>query len=117
MWFTFFHELGHVLLHRRRRSFILDNAAEDLSDRIVDPQMQKDEDEANRFSADTLIPPDALAVFIKKSDFGNDAIHAFSEVLGIGPGLVVGRLQFEGLLAPHQGNKLKQHLGWQLPGA
>lgn len=116
MWFTFFHELGHVLLHRRRRSFILDNAAEDLSDRIVDPQMQKDEDEANRFSADTLIPPDALAVFIKKSDFGNDAIHAFSEELGIGPGLVVGRLQFEGLLAPHQGNKLKQQLGWQLPG-
>src|SRR5262245_38157833 len=35
MWFTFFHELGHILLHRKKRSFVLDNAADDLSDRIV----------------------------------------------------------------------------------
>lgn len=115
MWFTFFHEIGHVLLHRRRRGFILDNAVDDLSDRVVDPQMQKEEDEANRFSADTLIPPHALSAFIRKADFGNDAIHTFAEELGIGPGLVVGRLQHEGLLAPHQGNKLKQQLGWKLP--
>jgi HTH-type transcriptional regulator/antitoxin HigA len=115
MWFTFFHEIAHILLHRKRREFILDNAAEDLSDRIVDPQMQKDEDEANRFAADTLIPPDALAAFIKKADFGNEAIHSFSEKLGIGPGLVVGRLQFEELLERHQGNKLKQQLDWKLP--
>ena len=115
MWFTFFHEIAHILLHRKRRDFILDNAAEDLSDRVVDPQMQKDEDEANRFAADTLIPPEPLSAFIKKGDFGNDAIHAFSEELGIGPGLVVGRLQFEQLIAPHQGNTLKQHLDWKLP--
>jgi HTH-type transcriptional regulator/antitoxin HigA len=112
MWFTFFHELGHILLHRKRRSFVLDNAADSLGDRVVDPQMQKDEDEANRFSADTLIPPEALATFIEAKDFGNDAIHTFAEDVGIGPGLVVGRLQFEGLLAPHQGNKLKQTLSW-----
>jgi HTH-type transcriptional regulator/antitoxin HigA len=115
MWFTFFHEIAHILLHRKRRDFILDNAAEDLSDRIVDPKMQKDEDEANRFAADTLIPPEALSAFIKEADFGNEAIHTFSEKLGIGPGLVVGRLQFEELLARHQGNKLKQQLDWKLP--
>jgi len=115
MWFTFFHEIAHILLHRKRRDFILDNAAEDLADRIVDPQMQKDEDEANRFAADTLIPPDALAAFIKKADFGNEAIHTFSEKLGIGPGLVVGRLQFEEVLARHQGNKLKQQLDYKVP--
>jgi HTH-type transcriptional regulator/antitoxin HigA len=115
MWFTFFHEVAHILLHRKRRDFILDNAAEDLADRIVDPQMQKDEDEANRFAADTLIPPDALAVFIKNADFGNEAIHTFSEKLGIGPGLVVGRLQFEEVLARHQGNKLKQQVDYKVP--
>ena len=41
MWFTFFHELGHILLHRNKRSFVLDNAANNLSDRIVDPEMQR----------------------------------------------------------------------------
>lgn len=110
MWFTFFHEVAHILLHRRRRNFILDNAAESLSDRVVDPQMQKEEEEANRFAADALIPPEALAEFIKQADFGNDAIHEFAEEIGIGPGLVVGRLQFEELLAHHQGNKLKQQI-------
>jgi addiction module HigA family antidote len=115
MWFTFFHEVAHILLHRKRRDFILDNAAEDLSDRIIDPQMQKEEEEANRFAADALIPPDALESFIKKADFGNEAIHTFAEKIGIGPGLVVGRLQFEEVLARHQGNKLKQQLGLKLP--
>ena len=41
MWFCFFHELGHLLLHKRMRSFVLDNAADDLFDRIVDPEMEK----------------------------------------------------------------------------
>jgi HTH-type transcriptional regulator / antitoxin HigA len=36
---------------------VLDNAANDLSDRIVDPEMQLYEAEANQFAGDTLIPP------------------------------------------------------------
>lgn len=114
MWFTFFHELGHILLHRRKRSFVLDNAAEDMSDRIVDPEMQRYETEANQFAGDTLIPPTVLADFLRKNEFTNDSIHAFAEAVGIGPGIVVGRLQHEGLLKSHQGNALKQKLNWQI---
>jgi HTH-type transcriptional regulator/antitoxin HigA len=113
LWFTFFHELGHILLHRNKRSFVLDNAANDLSDRIVDPEMQRYETEANQFARDTLIPPAMLAEFLRKNDFTNESIHDFSEAIGMGPGIVVGRLQFEGLLKPHQGNALKQRLNWQ----
>jgi addiction module HigA family antidote len=110
LWFTFFHELGHLLLHRDGHSFVLDNADSDLSDQVVDPQMRRYEDEANRFSADTLIPPDKFHAFIQKRLFTNKSIQDFSEEIGIGPGLVVGRLQFEGLLAAHQGNALKQQI-------
>jgi|SRR3984957_8175459 len=116
MWFTFFHELGHILLHRKKRSFVLDNAADDLSDRIVDPEMQRYETEANQFAGDTLIPPAALAEFLRKKDFTNEGIHDFAEAIGVGPGIVVGRLQFEELLKPHQGNALKQKLNWQFTG-
>lgn len=112
MWFTFFHELAHILLHRTRRSFVLDNAAESVLDRIVDPEMQRYEEEANRFSSDTLIPPEALAAFVRQHTPGNDAIHKFAEELGVGPGVVVGRLQHDGFLEPHQGNALKQKLQW-----
>lgn len=111
-WFTVFHEIGHILLHRSRRSFIVDNAKEDLSDRVVDPEMQSYETEANQFARDSLIAPSALGEFIRKKTFTNDAIHDFSEAIGIGPGIVVGRLQHDGILARHQGNALKQTLGW-----
>lgn len=111
-WFTFFHEVGHLLLHRSKRSFVLDNAQDDLSDRVVDPEMQQIEAEANRFSADTLIPPALLGAFLRAGEFTNESIHEFSETVGVGPGIVVGRLQHEGVIAAHQGNKLKQTLNW-----
>jgi HTH-type transcriptional regulator / antitoxin HigA len=112
LWFTLFHEVGHILLHRNKRSFVVDNAVEDLSDRVIDPEMQQYEAEASRFSADTLIPPRALSDFIGKEAFTNDSIHDFAEIVGVGPGIVVGRLQREGLLARHQGNALKQKIDW-----
>jgi Zn-dependent peptidase ImmA (M78 family) len=114
MWFTFFHEVGHVLLHRKSRSFVLDNAADNLSDQVVDPEMQQYESEANQFAADTLIPPAVLGEFMRKKSFTNEDIHDFAEANGIGPGIVVGRLQHERLLARHQGNALKQKLDWQV---
>jgi HTH-type transcriptional regulator / antitoxin HigA len=113
LWFTFFHELGHVLLHRKKKSFVLDNAAGDLSDKVVDPEMQQYEGEANQFADDTLIPPAALGEFVRKNVFTSEDIHDFAEAVGVGPGIVVGRLQHEGLLARHQGNALKQKLNWQ----
>ncbi len=111
MWFTFFHEMGHLLLHRRKRSFVIDNAAQDLADRVVDPEMQQYETEASQFAADTLIAASSLAEFIRLGTFTNESIHDFAEEQGIGPGIVVGRLQYEGILKPHQGNALKQKIG------
>jgi len=91
----------------------VDNAAEDLADHVIDPEMQKYETEASRFAADTLIPPPALSDFIRKKAFTNESIHDFAEAVGVGPGIVVGRLQHEGLLARHQGNTLKQKLNFR----
>jgi HTH-type transcriptional regulator/antitoxin HigA len=111
-WFTFFHELAHILLHRKKRSFIVDNAVDNLSDRIIDPEMQGYEAEANQFAGDTLIPPTALSEFLRARDTTSDAIHNFAEEVGVGPGIVVGRLQHEGILKSFQGNTLKQRLNW-----
>jgi Zn-dependent peptidase ImmA (M78 family) len=76
--------------------------------------MRKDEEEANRFAADTLIPPDALSDFMKEGDLSNEAVHKVASKLDIGPGIVVGRLQREGLLAYHQGNTLKRKFTWTI---
>lgn len=113
IWFTFFHEVGHILLHRKKYGFILDNADEDLVDRVIDPNMQRTEEEANRFAADTLIPPNELTQFLKRADFSEGAIHNFADRLRIGPGLVVGRLQREGILKYFQGQTLKRTFEWE----
>ena len=81
MWYCFFHEVGHLLLHDKRRSFILDNPADDLCDRVVDPQMQMHEEEANRFASDTLIPPAALESFIAAGSFESDQFMIFQRPL------------------------------------
>ncbi|MEO7423801.1 MAG: HigA family addiction module antitoxin [Fibrobacteria bacterium] len=114
IWFTFFHELGHILLHRRKHGLIVDNAEDTLTDGIVDPDMQRLEEEANRFSSDTLLPSSLFQTFVMKGSFSNESIHSFSERIGVGPGIVVGRLQHEGLLKPHQGNALKQRIEWSI---
>lgn len=112
MWFTFFHELGHVLLHRKDKVFILDNAYDHLRDGIIDPPMQVREEEANRFASDTLIPPNSLFEFISKGNYKSQAIYNFSNEIGIAPGIIVGRLQQEKVLSYHQGNSFKQKLNW-----
>lgn len=114
IWFTFFHELGHILLHRRRREFIIDNAATDLADSTVDPQMQREEEEASRFAADALIPPEDLFEFMRVGVFTSEVINQFADRLNIAPGIVVGRLQRDGVLRHQQGNALKRKYAWNL---
>ncbi|HEY1768881.1 MAG TPA: HigA family addiction module antitoxin [Chthoniobacterales bacterium] len=110
LWFTLFHELAHILLHRNKRSFVIDNAANDLGDKIVDPEMEPVETEANTFARETLIPATQMSEFLHRKVFTNDSIHDFAERVQIGPGIVVGRLQHDGVILPHQGNRLKQKL-------
>lgn len=114
IWFTFFHELGHIVKHRKKYSFILDNAAEQLDDNVIDPEIRQEEEEANRFAEDILIPPNELSVFIKTGDYTEESIVSFASDLDIGPGIVVGRLQSEGELQYYQGKSLKRTFNWEI---
>lgn len=113
LWFTFFHEVGHILLHRERQAFVVDNAVGDMGDDVVDPEMVKVEAEADRFAADTLIPPTDYSKLPRKpEELTNDVIKGFAKSIGIHPGIVIGRLQHDKILEHWQGNKLKQPLKW-----
>lgn len=112
IWFTLFHELGHVLLHRRAHTTILDNPDDHLGDNVVDPEMQAAEEEANRFAADVLIPPKLLQEFISYGVLQSEHIEEFANAVGVAPGIVVGRLQRDGLLESYMGNALKQRVNW-----
>ncbi len=100
LWFSFFHEAGHILLHGKKDVFIEDNHASDK------------EDEANRFASEFLIPSCKLKAFISTSRISKDAIRCFAEELGISPGIIVGRLQHEGIIPLNHCNELKTRLVW-----
>lgn len=103
LWFTFFHEAGHILLHGKTRLFLED-----------DHDRDGHEKEANRFAADMLIPERALRRFQAREDHSLEAIKNFAREIGIVPGIVVSRLQHEGLLQRSHGNKLKARVEWMI---
>jgi len=103
LWFTFFHEAGHILLHGKDQMFIeaSENGYKELG------QKEK-EDEADRFSQDILIPPEEYQSFLDDHDFSLSAIRRFAKEIGIAPGIVVGRLQHDRLISFNRGNTLKK---------
>ena len=105
LWFTFFHELAHVLLHGKTDVWIEGNQVPG------DP----DEAEADRFSRDVLIPPQAARELAQlKSDA---AVRVFAASVGVAPGIVVGRLQHDGYWAHSRGHQLKRRLALTGTGA
>jgi HTH-type transcriptional regulator / antitoxin HigA len=103
LWFTFFHEAGHILLHGKKELFL-----EGMNG--LDPDK---ENEANKFAENELIPTRALASFTKSKEISKTMIGEFAQALGVAPGIVVGQLQHKRLLAKSQCNDLKQQLQWK----
>jgi len=93
-WFSFFHEAAHLVLHSKRDSFVDD---ERRAGDIV-------EDEANRFAAELLIPPDR-ARELRQLQTTYD-VERFAASIGVGPAVVVGRLQNDGCWDWSQGRHL-----------
>ena len=95
-WFTFFHEAAHLLLHSKKRTFIDDDhESDDL------------EAEANRFALDFLIPPEYLPRLATLKSASS--IRRFSAEIGVGTGIVAGRLHKENLIPKTWFNKADIH--------
>ena len=90
LWFTFFHEAGHILLHGKKDVFI---EAKGEGCREIGGGVK--EQEANRFAQDILIPPGKYRAFVADGIFNEPDIEAFADRIGIAPGIVVGRLQHD----------------------
>jgi len=100
-WFSFFHEAKHVLDEAKRSIYVEQSLPNEES-------RPDDEVAADAFAASFLIPPNEIPALrqiktlLEVSDFANR--------LGVHPGIVVGRLQHEGVWPRSQGNQLRQRL-------
>lgn len=100
-WFSFFHESCHILKHGKEHVF-LDNALDTKSNSSVE------EREANECASEILIPSKYSKYFPELKS--KEAVNQFSQKIGIHPGIVVGRLQHEGLIDQSWMNELKVNI-------
>lgn len=99
-WFTLFHEIGHVLLHRNDQAVIINEAK--------NPDRGRLELEADEFACNVLIPKEFEHRLVRNMSLAS--IVSLAQELGVSPGVVVGRLQHDKKLDFQIGNRLKMRL-------
>ncbi len=104
LWFTFFHEAAHLLKHGKSLTF-LDILGEDG----LDPA---EEAEADAFARDFLLPLSDYQDFVNSNRLTTHTVNQFAQTQGVALGIVVGRLQFDGLLPYTHLNGLKTKYEW-----
>lgn len=78
-WFTLFHEIGHIINGDYGISF--------------EKETGRQEEAADRYAEDMLIPPEQYQEFVNKNKFDIQAIRSFANQIDRDPGIVLGRLQ------------------------
>ena len=106
LWFTFFHEAGHLLLHGKK------SGPRDVPATIIDTKDStgRVEEEANKFAAELLIPPAHEKRLQHISSL--DEVRRLADELQISPGIIVGRLHYEKLKKPSWGAGLIVRYRW-----
>ncbi|WP_320035504.1 HigA family addiction module antitoxin [Halarcobacter sp.] len=106
-WFSFFHEIGHLLLHPKREVF--------LENGYTNPKLEKQEKEADNFSSELLIPEKEYKKFLSMNKMSREGVIQFSEKLNIKPFILVGRLMHDGIIGydNNQLSSLRDRYKWK----
>ena len=91
-WFSLFHELAHIVLGHIGK---------------MNGTTDQDEKDADNWSGDTLIDPNAFAAFKRERDYSERNVLKFAKKQEIAPGIIVGRMQREGMIKYSMMNNLK----------
>jgi Zn-dependent peptidase ImmA (M78 family)/plasmid maintenance system antidote protein VapI len=101
-WFTFFHEAGHLVLHNHKSTFIEIDSNKTINDI---------EKEANSFAAEMLVPY-KLHSQLNKLKGNQRNILNFAMENNISPGIVVGQMQYLGIIDYRYLNSYKRRYDW-----
>jgi HTH-type transcriptional regulator / antitoxin HigA len=102
-WFSFFHEAAHLILHWDADLLILETSDSPKSPR---------EEEANLFASEQLIPRE-LQKRLPDASKTLKGIMRLARDAGVSYGIVVGQMQFRGLVRRERYNRLKARYKWE----
>lgn len=94
-WFTFFHEIAHILHHGKKEIHINFYVKENHI-----------EDEADLLASQWIIPEKEYEKFISENNISRLSIRKFAQSIGIHPCMIVGRLQHDKLIEFNEYNDL-----------
>lgn len=100
-WFSLFHEIKHVLQQKTRIVFVSSEITQ------LNKLNEALEAEADKFAQDYLISPMEYKRFAPNLYTSDVEIEEFAKQIGVHPGIVAGRLQHDGVIAPNRCSKLK----------
>lgn len=104
LWFTLFHEIGHLILHSKKDVFLEVDGVDDEA--TIDAEI-----EADKFAAETLFQKVGLGA-VDDVELTKFAIARLARKADISPGLVVGRLQTMQRIPYKHFNFLKVRYAW-----
>lgn len=84
--FTLLHEIGHILMHGKNYSSL------SFDEKHVQLAINNEEEEADRFSIDTLIDHEQFLSFLKRYDGSEQAVRDFACRIPVDAGVVATRL-------------------------
>jgi HTH-type transcriptional regulator/antitoxin HigA len=91
LWFTFYHEAAHLLLHDPAAMFV------DEFEEAANVRASGDESDADAFAGDMLLPPEVRRQIPPRRLGARDIVRA-ARTADVSPGIVVGQLQHLGVL-------------------
>lgn len=92
-WFSLFHELAHIVLGHVGQ---------------VNGVSDEDERAADEWSGNTLIKAKEFDDFRAEQDYSEQNVLKFAREQGVAPGIIVGRMQLEGMVKYSMLNNLKE---------
>lgn len=96
-WFTFFHEIGHVLLHGKKEIFL-----EDIEYSDYDKQKEQ---EADDFAVKWTFSEEQENEVLKNEDLTEREIVEFANKFNTHPAIIIGRLQKKEIIHYSQGRQ------------
>ena len=100
-WFSFFHECYHILKHKGTYVHIKGFGG-----------AMEHEKAADEFAANFLIRPNEWQKFVDSYCYDSKSVTDLSELIGIDPGIIVGRMQHEKLIPYNRLTNLKKRYQW-----
>lgn len=110
LWFSFFHEAAHIILHSKKSVFVNATNRAATNRAATNRDDEELEVQANEWASNALVPRAAWRRFVATQPTSEVEVQAFANEQGIAPGIVVGMLQHEGVVDWSHLNNLKVRL-------